>query len=200
VSVLARRNPAPEGGIFVRFTPVGAFEFHNCLGKPENLGWLVLQSQVVSSPDYSTDERYAIVTDSDLGNHTAFNDRSKPIFGESFLALNIDLIYASADVTRGALNEMVKSCDRVASRLKEALAEAPFWPDFQRPAVAHSRGCRARALFRCRVYSDRLPLPDHGSRLVRTERGRVMVVTTTGFRSSRAIRAPGHRLRGVLRP
>jgi hypothetical protein len=117
----AQAETDSRGGTAMYFEPVGAFEFHDCVGKPENLAWSILQSMIVSSPDYSIDHRYAIVTDSDLGNHGAYNEQSAPLFGDTFLAANIDLIYASADVTRGPLNEMIKQCDRVADRLKEAL-------------------------------------------------------------------------------
>lgn len=111
----------PDGGVKARFAPVCVFEFHNCAEKQENLAWLVLQSFIVNSPDYNPKQRYAIVTDSDLGHHDAYNERSAAIFGDTYLAPNIDLIYASVDVTRGVLNHMIKHCDHEANTFKAAL-------------------------------------------------------------------------------
>jgi hypothetical protein len=111
----------PEGNTTLRFAPVWVIEFHNCVDKQENLAWSILQSIILSSPDYSLEDRYAIVTDSDLGKHVAYNERSAPIFGSTFLAPNIDLLYASADVTRGVLNHLIKWCDREASAFITAL-------------------------------------------------------------------------------
>jgi hypothetical protein len=109
------------GGLVWRFVPVGGYEFHNCADKQENLAWAILQSNIVSSPDYRLENRYAIVTDADLGHHEAYNERSAPIFGNTFLAPNIDLVYASADVTRGVLNDLIKRCDQEANKLRAAL-------------------------------------------------------------------------------
>jgi hypothetical protein len=56
-----------------------------------------------------------------LGQHDAYNARSAPIFGSTFLAPNIDLLYASADVTRGVLNRLISKCDREAGAFITAL-------------------------------------------------------------------------------
>lgn len=118
---IADLHDDPEGNPRLWFAPVWAMEFHNCLNKQENLAWAVVQSIVVSSPDYSPEDRYAIVTDSDLGLHDAYNARSAPMFGSIFLAPNVDLLYASADVTRGVLNRLIKECDREARAFITAL-------------------------------------------------------------------------------
>lgn len=99
---------------------LGAFELHNVNGPPENVGWSLLQGAVISSQDYRLGQRVAILTDSDLGNHAAYNDRTKPICHDSFLREEIKLIYAF-DKGRGVANEVVRSCDREADLMLRSL-------------------------------------------------------------------------------
>lgn len=124
----------PGDNPILRFACVCAMEFHNCVSKPENFAWSVLQSIILSSPDYSAEDHYAIVTDSDLGQHDAYNARSAHIFGNTFLAPNIDLLYASADVVRDVLNKLIRHCDREASAVRRTL-ESGKVPGAARPVL-----------------------------------------------------------------
>lgn len=105
----------------VRMAPVGGFVFHGCAAQQENFAWSLLQSAIMSGRDYNSADRYAIVTDSDLSRHAVFNARTEPVFGETYLASNIDLLYASTDAGREPLNEIVRACDKLANEVTHKL-------------------------------------------------------------------------------
>jgi hypothetical protein len=104
------------------FASLGCFEFHGVNENQENLSWWLVISSVMASPGYSADRRYALITDSDLGNHNAYNAREKPYFGDTRLPDNFTLVYASEE-GRGVSNVLVSRADKVSGEtLEEILA------------------------------------------------------------------------------
>jgi hypothetical protein len=104
---------------------LGCFQFHGVDEHQENLGWLLLQHHVLKSADYRSGARYAVITDSDLGKHAAYNARELPIYGNEFLAPGFTLHYAS-DEGRGIGNLLIRECDREAKMTLKEIAGGRF--------------------------------------------------------------------------
>jgi hypothetical protein len=111
--------------ISAEYASLGGFEFHNPKQPPENLGWSALQNAVVQSNEFETTKRYAIVTDSDLGNHGDYNKYTKPICGDEFLRRGFTLIY-SADEGRSITNELIGYCDKTSTETLKEVANGTF--------------------------------------------------------------------------
>jgi hypothetical protein len=95
----------------------GALDFQNGpVPKCENFAWHMLIRMIGTSPDYDDGKRYAIITDSDLGQHGAYNERSEPYFADYLLPDNFTLIYAT-DKGRDLANQVIKLCDREAGQM-----------------------------------------------------------------------------------
>ena len=95
---------------------LGSIEFHGVTNKQENMAWHILIKAILASPDYSSNHRYGIITDSDLGQHGAYNNRSTPYFLDNILPANMTLIYAF-DKGRSLSNQIIKICDKQARRM-----------------------------------------------------------------------------------
>lgn len=103
---------------------LGAIEFHNGPEKAENFSWHLLISAVMSSPDYSENDSYGIISDSDLGEHGAYNLREAPNFLDNVLPNNFTLIYVH-DKGQALSNKVLGLCDREAGKmLKKFLNES----------------------------------------------------------------------------
>lgn len=90
-----------------------AFVFIGVGEKQENLGWHLLIRDILSSPDHKPDSRYAIVTDSDMGNHADYNLRNKPFYAGECLSKNFEIVYASEE-GRNMTNQLIRQCDQRA--------------------------------------------------------------------------------------
>jgi hypothetical protein len=102
---------------------LGCFEFHGVNEHQENLAWLLLMNSIAARPSYSAEERYALITDSDLGNHNAYNAREKAYFGDKKLRENFTLVYASEE-GRGVSNVMIRTADKLSREtLKEIVSD-----------------------------------------------------------------------------
>jgi hypothetical protein len=93
---------------------IGAFEFHGLSEKQENFSWYMLQQAIINSPEYCGAAQCVIFTDSDLGNHATYNDRTQPYLGSTMLSPGFTLAYAS-DEGRSIGNHMVRLCDSWAN-------------------------------------------------------------------------------------
>lgn len=100
------------------------FEIHNAVGKEENLAWSILIDLILISPDYQPDGRYAIVTDSDLGQHEAYNTHETPYYSGKVLPENFTFIYAS-DEGRALCSDAMRKCHSEASRILNHLEAHP---------------------------------------------------------------------------
>jgi len=104
------------------FASLGCFEFHGASENQENLGWWFAISSIMANRTYSADKRYALITDSDLGNHNAYNAREKPYHGDKKLPGNFTLVYASEE-GRAVSNTLIKRADKISGKtLTEILA------------------------------------------------------------------------------
>jgi hypothetical protein len=92
-----------------------AFVFTGVEVKQENLAWQFLIDGILKSPDHKPSNKYAIITDSDLGDHPEFNRRKKPFYADVFLPDNFDVVYPSADGGHNIANQLIRQCDRMAT-------------------------------------------------------------------------------------
>jgi hypothetical protein len=76
----------------------------------------MLIRMIGASPEYDDGKRYAIITDSDLGLHGAYNERSEPYFADYLLPNNFTLVYAT-DKGRDLANQVIKLCDHEAGQM-----------------------------------------------------------------------------------
>ena len=69
------------------------------------------------APNIAPSKNIALITDHDLGNIAKYNNRELPIFNDFFLPKNFTLIYASADVGKeNILNVLISKCDNEAKK------------------------------------------------------------------------------------
>ncbi|MHC1752985.1 hypothetical protein [Humidesulfovibrio sp.] len=91
------------------------FHFCNVQEKQENFAWDLLIKSIKNSRGYSDNVKYAIITDSDLGNHNNYNDHVTPYFLDQTLPENVTLLYAF-DKGNNFSNRAIKKCDKEAAR------------------------------------------------------------------------------------
>jgi hypothetical protein len=100
------------------FTPFAGFEINEVCPavNPERVGWHLLITHILEAAAYDPRQRIGIIVDSELRLHPAINCRESPYYADHLLPLNIQLIYASADVGKNELaNQMMSYCDKAAS-------------------------------------------------------------------------------------
>lgn len=100
--------------------PLGGFEFHGADERPENLAWMVFMNAVIHGPDHAPGRRYALVTDSDQGGHTAYNSRETPYVGPLLVPEPFTILYASEE-GQSPLNQAIRSCDKEAKAFFRAV-------------------------------------------------------------------------------
>ena len=75
-------------------------------------------------PGYSSEQKIAIVVDSDLGEIDFYNKRTRPIVPGYFLPKNFSLVYASADSgSENLANHMLKLSDKISNVILQGLKE-----------------------------------------------------------------------------
>lgn len=84
--------------------------------KAENLCWHILITMIQKSFEYNKNSKIAIITDSDLGQHHFYNERTQPYFEKNFLPENFTLLYAS-DKGPNFQNKIIHKCDIAARTL-----------------------------------------------------------------------------------
>lgn len=114
-----RLKKTHDGAFFDPFHRA-CYEFRGVQEKQENFAWHILICSIIHSPDYSSDDHYAIITDSDLGAHEDYNTRNKPYFSNHYLPINFTLLYAY-DQSVSLSNQAIKLCDKEASRILGAI-------------------------------------------------------------------------------
>lgn len=112
------------------------FEFRDTEEKPEILGWIIALKEFILRDEVSF-ERVALVVDSELDKHEAFNKADVPLLGDFFLPENITIVYSSADTASNLVNKAMKECDKVATIImkkiesnysREGLGPFEGWP------------------------------------------------------------------------
>ncbi len=113
-----------DTGARFEYCALRLFELHNVSGAAENLAWHLLIDAIQSSHDYEPSQCYGLITDSDLGSHAGYNDRSSPYYAEFLLPPNFTLCYAS-DSGNGLASQAIKACHRIATQLLDQLKTSP---------------------------------------------------------------------------
>lgn len=113
--------------INIKFRSNGTFFFNNCpkaSAIAEKAGWLKLIELIGSHPEYKN-QRIAILTDHDKGNHEKINTRKMPFFLSHILPKNITMMYSGSDTPNDSiLNKLIKKCDSEAGNLLNELAKS----------------------------------------------------------------------------
>jgi len=104
----------------VQLFPLEVVEFHECLVPAEKIGWYYLIKRCIEN---NVSGRVGVITDHDLANIRAYNDRKKPIVNNVFLSDGFELIYASAerDTKYQIANAAIAQCDKTADQLLKHL-------------------------------------------------------------------------------
>jgi len=103
-----------------------AFEFHDVQGNPELLALHFIAQANKENAQRSDRGGIALITDSELGKHTAFMARTEPIYEGHLLPEGFNLIYASSDTGKELPNLLIRQCDRQAAMLLEKIASDPM--------------------------------------------------------------------------
>lgn len=108
----------------VQYNAVNCLEFRNISGKPENIAWCKLIKLMMANPSYNEKMKVGIVVDSDLGNIPDYNARKIPIVDNFYLPPNVELLYASTDIGKEYLpNILISLCDKEANKLIKYIQE-----------------------------------------------------------------------------
>lgn len=97
----------------LKYAPITILEFRDPEVNPELLGWYAVIKSIKESADFA-DKNIAIIVDAHLDDLDAYNNKSKPILGDSYLPIGITLLYASADKGTSVGNKLIKLSDRIA--------------------------------------------------------------------------------------
>ncbi|MEQ8711801.1 MAG: hypothetical protein RIC80_02230 [Cyclobacteriaceae bacterium] len=87
----------------------------------ELIGWYLLFNSCLNVIDPSNEKRLILFTDSELGNHDEYNNRTKEYLSKNVLPDNITLGYASSDVGNDLPNKVLKACDKLSREVFELL-------------------------------------------------------------------------------
>lgn len=120
--VLCKLSRDRKNSLIAEFLPVHCLEFRNTQGITENTAWRKAIQLITANPSYNANMKFGIIVDSDLGNISSYNNRSKPFYPGLYLPKNIELIYASADTGKEYLaNKLISLCDKEATKLLEEI-------------------------------------------------------------------------------
>ncbi len=120
----ANLKPSIPEHTAIRYRSLKCIELLNPKGKFENLAWKIVVEMIQAAPNYSKNDRIALIADSDLSNIESYNSQSKPIYGEFCLPQNYQLIYASSDSGKENIaNQMIALADKSANKIFEILME-----------------------------------------------------------------------------
>lgn len=109
----------PISGVYA----LSAFEFRQVTCPPERLGWKQSIETILRSEFYKTGMKLLLIVDAHLGDISDINQRKTAILDDFFLPEGFTLFYASADTGRAfAVSQIMKSCDKHAAELKQAIA------------------------------------------------------------------------------
>lgn len=115
--VLCKINPGDEYSI-ARFGLVKTIEYWNIQEKPELIALIDVIDMIISNPTFNRNWKIGIVIDTELDKLLKINNREIPIYYDCFLPEEIELIYASAEVGKEYLpNIMINQCDKEAKKI-----------------------------------------------------------------------------------
>ena len=100
---------------------VSSYEYRNIEGNEERLVWKEIIEAMERADQYKAG-KVALIVDSDLGNHSKYNQRELPIYDDFFLPERVTLLYGSADTGMEIMaNRMIRFCDKRAAYIMNAL-------------------------------------------------------------------------------
>jgi hypothetical protein len=103
------------------FIPIGVFSFINGPApKYENFAWYIAISAIEQNTENFKDKNFALITDSDLGQHGDINAREVPYFSKHVLPNQFTILYAT-DKGQEVLNQPIKLCDKEAGKFSDNL-------------------------------------------------------------------------------
>lgn len=103
--------------VHCKYRSLALLELWNVTEKPENFGWWQILQAIQNQPIF-LNGKIALVVDSDLGEHLAFNNREKPICMNYYLPENVTIVYASDKGGAAHFStKMIKFCHDLASHL-----------------------------------------------------------------------------------
>lgn len=87
----------------------------------ERIGWHLTIRQNILPGRFGSEDRIALVTDSELGDLPRINARTIPYYNEHTLPENVSLLYASADKPTDTIpSALIRACDAHATALAGA--------------------------------------------------------------------------------
>lgn len=90
-------------------------EFWNISKKPELVALTEIIKMITANPDYNENRLIGIIVDTELNSLAKINNREVPILDNIYLPQGFELIYASADVGKENLpNILISNCDKTA--------------------------------------------------------------------------------------
>ncbi len=95
---------------------LNVYELHNVVDNPELLAILKIANDVTNSEGFSNNQRFAIVTDTELDSHASFNKKHKLIYSNQYLPIGFELLYASSDTGREFLNRLIRFCEKQSEK------------------------------------------------------------------------------------
>lgn len=128
--ILQHLPDSEREGYYASFPWQGTLLFRNCPSSipPEKFAWVTEIRRIGNAGPTPGSNRFAIVTDHDLNNHTLFNARQSPIFEDFYLPSNCTLLYGRGDgSSESILNHLVKHCDRESSMILEMIERTGYY-------------------------------------------------------------------------
>jgi hypothetical protein len=103
--------------------------FRNCPSvlPDEKFGWMT-EIQRINGELFNKVKRFALITDHDMNNHTAYNTKAISIFKSFYLPDNFTLIYGRADSSnQSLLNYLVKQCNHQAKEVLKMIKQTGYY-------------------------------------------------------------------------
>ncbi len=111
---------------YITFEPCAMLEFHGLHDiNPELAGWATVVDLIRTSADYDPSWSIGLISDTELGQMSAFNERLAPIVGAIFLPHNFRMHYAGDATGDTVLNRAIRVCDDLSRRATGEVLREP---------------------------------------------------------------------------
>jgi len=154
-------NSSKDGYRLAPAGPAQLIEIYDCNDNPELAAILEIAIQELAlQQQYNADHKLnvAIITDTELGLHSAINSRSAPIYKGQFLPEGFSLIYASSDTGNELPNSLIKACDKAATEHLKLLSNHSHSPSELKLKSDPQISCRY-FLIDLKLGNDLIPYP-----------------------------------------
>lgn len=103
--------------LFYQCAPISWFQVQSDNEHPEKIAIFRLIHILELNVKHMIGRKFVIITDHDIGGHTAYNNREIEFLPGYYIPDYITLMYASADQGREVVNQIIKRCDKEASSI-----------------------------------------------------------------------------------